>query len=77
MDEIEQTEKHGLMSKTQDELTVADNLKIGIIVLTACAAIPVVLGGVAAGIATFAERRQAKKIEKPTPTIVETTGQEI
>jgi len=77
MEEIEHNEKHGLLNKTQDELTVADNLKLVAIVTAAFVAIPVVLGGVAAGLGAFADRQQAKKNAKPAPTIVETTAQEI
>lgn len=78
MDEIEHNEKHGLLNKTQDELTVADNLKLVAIVTAAFVAIPVVLGGVAAGLGAFAESRKQKKLNETfAPPIVETTGQEI
>lgn len=47
MEEIENTPS--LMNKTQDELTVADNLKLTAVVAGAFIAIPMAVAGIAAG----------------------------
>jgi hypothetical protein len=78
MDEIEQDRK-GLLSKTQDEVTVGDQLKMTAVVVAAFVAIPVVVAGVGAAASTWWEMRQERKkqVKTETGTIVETTGQEI
>lgn len=78
MDETENTRK-GLLSKTQDEVTVADQLKMTAVVVAAFVAIPVVVAGVGAAASTWWEMRQERKKQAKTETgtIVETTGQEI
>lgn len=76
MDEIEQDRK-GLLSKTQDEVTVGDQLKMTAVVVAAFVAIPVVVAGVGAAASTWWEMRQEKKRNKPELHIVETTAEEI
>jgi hypothetical protein len=68
-----------LLDKKQDELTMRDQLKLTAVIAGVMLAVPVVLGGVAAGLTALADRaeRKAKQAAEKKENVIEVTATEV